>query len=333
MNPLYEVKFGAYLLASAALHGILGKLWKVADDEPEFAVEDLIASYEQRLQEFFNNWHSENPRKTYAEMLHVVDELTHQARVIHPAAGAVLLGGQTWMAKAVKSWDPFRHLADLHDAALDVARDFFGGCHPLADRLPQQCRCDMEVRKKQEGEPYMLYSREQSAIEALFFFQSGEPHFRWYLALPFRFLHEYTAHIYALDPGFEVFSDGWMIFAAAQFMEDSWLACRPAFRLSEDQAHVFRRSIQSTLPPMPQKGMHLAGHVHAMLNSAMKPATFLELTHRLCSIKPKGLPRERKRLAQVFMAQLARALESDSGRAGVRRAAIKGSDALIRHLV
>ena len=37
-----------------------------------------------------------------------------------------------------------------------------------------------------------------------------------YLAYPFLFLHEYTAHVFATDHGNDHFNDGWMLHAADQ---------------------------------------------------------------------------------------------------------------------
>lgn len=63
--------------------------------------------------------------------------------------------------------------------------------------------------------------------------------FALYLTYPFMFMHEYTSHVFATDYDNERFNDGWLMYAAEEFLTLNW----NRFGLQNEQSNPFFKYI------------------------------------------------------------------------------------------
>ena len=145
--------------------------------------------------------------------------------------------------------------------------------------------------------------------------------FKVYLAYPFWFFHEYTAHIYALDRDNVCFNDGWMLHAAHVFLWRKWVLSEELAYLKREQAEVFYEHLYPELNPIPRRGCAFAKHFESWL-SEWAPERFEEMTWELAAFCPQ--PGESDFFPTQFINALEREFEAD--RATLRRKIEASSD-------
>lgn len=116
------------------------------------------------------------------------------------------------------------HLADIerfHIQGRDLARQFFAESEWPSTQARMGIECHLELSYESAKRAPMAYRERYSSAEdelsrehVILVRFSPRHSFTSYLALPFFFLHEYTAHVYAMDYGNNLFNDGWMLWAA-----------------------------------------------------------------------------------------------------------------------
>lgn len=109
--------------------------------------------------------------------------------------------------------------------------------------------------------------------------------FDLYLAYPYLFMHEYVAHIFALDHGNERFNDGWLLYAANFFLShQGWnLDLQPP--LARGQIRAFDERLHGKLNPNPRRAYRFACDFDSWLND---PERFHAMTCELAAFEPRA---------------------------------------------
>ncbi|HKP02390.1 MAG TPA: hypothetical protein VJU77_03425 [Chthoniobacterales bacterium] len=331
MHIRHKAKLSAYVLACEGLHKVLPDLYTAAQDtnDSRLNVLGLIGAFEIRVQEFFGSCKETDHAAAAFRLAQKVSELGDLARDLNAEAGAIWDRYSIALKDKIPAWNFVAHVQELHDVGRGLAREFFANCAPLLGRLKVDCRCQVRCNESERSIPPMLFSHSSALIEAIFSFESNEPHFRWYVALPFRFLHEYTAHIFAIDTRYQVFSDGWMLVAASRFLERRWLAADGEFPLSEDQVYVFRKALEHMLSPVSQRGIRVARLFEAIVESEGRAVLFVETTDALCSLE-NAEPLARLEYTARFLRNLERLFSTRDGRNHVRRLTTVNGEEFLR---
>src|SRR5262249_25020129 len=115
----------------------------------------------------------------------------------------------------------------------------------------------------------------------------ARPNFVQYLSYPFVFLHEYTAHVYARDYKSDLFNDGWMIHAAAMFVQRESSRLGQQFQLKPRQARVYRDHLLAQIRQgMPARGCLVASEVEELLRDIDPTGQrFRNLTYELAALE------------------------------------------------
>jgi hypothetical protein len=111
-----------------------------------------------------------------------------------------------------------------------------------------------------------------------------------YASYPFLFMHEYTAHIFARDYLNDRFNDGWMLYAASQYLVENWghELADPRFSvLNEPQAYAFRDYLFGTLLGESQGHCELAQKFYDFLYPWDR-TRFESISYELAAYEPKG---------------------------------------------
>lgn len=115
--------------------------------------------------------------------------------------------------------------------------------------------------------------------------------FAAYLSYPLLFLHEYTAHIFAMDWENDIFNDGWMLYAADAFLTRAWNTDADGVGLVREQVKIFQNYwYPGQLNALPLRGCNLARDLESWL-SAFAPDRFAAWTFELAAFAPTtGMP-------------------------------------------
>jgi hypothetical protein len=116
---------------------------------------------------------------------------------------------------------------------------------------------------------------------------SFEHRFGLYLAYPFLFLHEYTAHAYAADYENESFNDGWLLHAAASFLHRDWNSAPEQSGLDLEQANVFYDRLYPRLNPIPRRACRFARDFESWLPGHLR-SWFDHITVELAAFQPSA---------------------------------------------
>jgi hypothetical protein len=125
-----------------------------------------------------------------------------------------------------------------------------------------------------------------------------------YASYPFLFMHEYTAHIFAHDYLNDRFNDGWMLYAASQYLVENWPreSDPRLLQLNGTQAYAFKRYLLATL--LDESPAH---HDSAEdFDYFLKPwdrSRFESITYELAAYEPK--PPESNKWPTFVLKQLA----------------------------
>ncbi len=109
--------------------------------------------------------------------------------------------------------------------------------------------------------------------------------FSLYLAYPFLFLHEYTAHVYAQDYGNESFNDGWLLLAANVFLKQEWIRRNDQCGLVRDQVNIFTEYLYPKISRHAQIAVRFASDLESWLSLEFIDK-FMSLTYELAAFRP-----------------------------------------------
>jgi hypothetical protein len=326
--PSHEAKFTAFTLAGNEFKSALVSCREIGwENGFRLSPETFTDWFDHEVRRFFQTCGEKNARAATENLSNVISKLRYSAHGLDTRIEDIYDNWSKRMQERVESWDCDKHISDFHITGRQLAAEYFGRCPALLGRLTRECECEFSVRESERASSIASFAEEKK-IKLLFSFQSPERPSLWYLALPFRFVHEYTAHIFPLDARVQRFSDGWMLEAAANFVQNQWSKAQSLFPLSEDQSCIFERSIFYNPDfrrefPVPYEGALLAARFRAVLNSFSQEAMFDDVTVELCCM---FIPLNEDRRIRIdnFLCNVKEGIKTPVGQDKIRAALDKG---------
>ena len=194
-----------------------------------------------------------------------------------------------------------------HEQGRILAGRFFDDGHWAATGRNPDLKCEwvLDYDCYKTAAP-TAYLPETNKLIVSFHFDHGFIH---YLTYPIFFLHEYTAHVYALDHGKnKMFNDGWMLYAACQFLaaeRQRTLATGGRFPLHEAQIRLLPDYIpDGMIRPFERRGYELAEKIHRLFQNS--EGCLRKISLELAAFRP--LPGEEEEWPTVFLKSLERHL-------------------------
>lgn len=115
-------------------------------------------------------------------------------------------------------------------------------------------KLEARVKKDFKGQRGFLYTFERppdnNFLIVVPFLDSDN--FMQYASYPYLFMHEYSAHIFSTDYNNDLFNDGWLIYAASDFLISRWRNHWELDFLIIEQVVAFKRFLYDLLEPGPQ---------------------------------------------------------------------------------
>lgn len=328
MPSKLEAKFYAFTLAGSEFCKLIEDLWEAAsasdDEKLAVAVDRLSKHFSEHIELFFRTCQYHERDKAAGTMVDVLRNLRQVAAGVDPLAAASVDKWLQRMTSGAGSWDYNEEIWKFHDAGRLLATKYFREVRALSDRLGAVWKPALGCRQKtQEHASFSLDPiHKRIKVEFSFELRPDEPYYVWYVALPFRFLHEYTAHIFPFDVGYQLINDGWMMEAAQHFLNNHWEDCRKngeECEFSRDQAGVFNTWISYTFAGGSEDGVAMARDFRNLLrwlypdqNSIWLDRLFDQVTFELCCL-PASTEIERMGRAVTFVQKLRSKLRHPSG--------------------
>lgn len=295
-------------LFNEALHDFLHRC---GDPDPILAAQD----FGEKLNGKFSSEHRRSPN---------VVEVINRVRVAVETEVAV--------------WDPETHLGELHSDAREVARRLFEASPYKETQLRRERRCDLVLENQpvevgnRPAMHYILGSVDDDPLNAgtIHIPFNATKNFSSYLDYPFLFLHEYSAHVIAIDHGSQnvIFNDGWMMVVAwAFFIAESAVA--ESYPFNSDQVYAFDDRLRHTMKGPPSLVITETRAFQAWLRNVSENK-FTEITYQLASFRP--IESERPTWPRFFINRLFGAYRRDPKGLGEMIAAISDVRELLAQL-
>ena len=138
--------------------------------------------------------------------------------------------------------------------------------------------------------------------------------FDTYLAYPFLFMHEYAAHIFALDHGNELFNDGWLLHATDCFLNRCGLDLKVQPRLLSAQVQAFGSKECGRLRDISLRTTLFVCNFERWLRD---DKLFSRMTWELAAFEPRAS--ESPFWPNEFINRLKQAFEDNSSRSHLKR--------------
>jgi hypothetical protein len=192
---------------------------------------------------------------------------------------------------AAPAWDYGQDVERWHRLGRDLARRFYAASpHAVTqDRLAREAGLRFEWTREARQAPFGYREDRLRAAETplvgtitvrFCFSDARADGLGNYLAHPFYFMHEYVSHVYAVSTQSDVFSDGWLLFAAHRALR------RLNARATEPP--LLPEQIDAIDALLPQKGVARRGYNLARRfqtwADAITPDCFEQLTHHLAAL-------------------------------------------------
>ena len=204
-------------------------------------------------------------------------------------------------------WSHRHDLEYWHEQGRILAGLFFNEEHWVATgkKLAAKCIVEIDYDCYRTAAPAAYLPKDNKLILRFHFGHD----FTHYLNYPIFFLHEYTAHVYALDHGQnKMFNDGWMLYAACQFLASERqraLATAGHFPLHEAQTRLCTQYIPHGMSrPFERRGYELAQSLHHLFLGSEDCLRKISL--ELAAFRP--LPGEEEVWPTTFLKSLERDL-------------------------
>jgi hypothetical protein len=248
-------KLSAYTLFCRQLLTRLPALSDVLRTDTRLTCDECCQCFDQSLHEFFQK---ASPRDLEQAVERLGDLLRGYEGFFkdrNPQAAAIFHQVIEAARTAAPTWRYQDDLETFHQQGRQLARAFYAGSPWLVTqaRMDREARLvflydwEMESRDSDFGyHPVPLAFRErypdeetgQSLEDVILVPFAFNRNFGLYLAYLYFFMHEYVAHIFALDSGKnELFNDGWLLYAADYFMKR--LYAPPSEKRIEASTHQF----------------------------------------------------------------------------------------------
>ena len=265
------VNFGVYTLACHELLNRLGDLHAATLMNRRLPCEICCQRFDEALRQLFYEFGASDLKHSaeqFGNYLHAkASSIIDYNRKAAEIFDAIVVSIQD---KAV-GWDYHTDIENLHSQGRNLARLFFepSPWQETQGRLGKECHLifsndiissegkrtcvaypmDHHLAPLAYWPKYPDDERNKTYTDAIIHRFTYETGFACYLAYPFLFLHEYTAHLYAIDNRKnDIFNDGWMIYAVEAFMTKEWKKTPSHFGLIEDQISIAGSSGQGSKP-------------------------------------------------------------------------------------
>jgi hypothetical protein len=227
------LKFGAYTLACYHFMSKLPDLGKVTQNDSRQSIEGLCSIFDDALAHFFRRAVPTDLSEAASQLVGLLRSQTDLFRRTSPAAASVFDDVAGAMVSAATKWDFRTDIARMHDLGRALAVSFYARSPQAITQARCQRLCPLELAYGVPDDddwpttnplPFgyraapVAFRPKSGDIVVRFTFESD---LKLYLAYPFLFLHEYTAHVFATDHGNDRFNDGWMLHAADAFMKEN----------------------------------------------------------------------------------------------------------------
>jgi hypothetical protein len=327
--PIHEAKFTAFTLAGSEFKSALVSCREIGwENGFRLSPETFTDWFDQEVRRFFQTCGEKNARAATENLSNIISKLQYSAHGLDTRIGDIYDNWSKRMRENFESWDCDTHISDFHRTGRQLAAEYFKGCPALIGRIARECEFEFSTRERARASSIASFAEEKK-IKMVFSFQSPERPSLWYLALAFRFVHEYTAHIFPLDARVQKFSDGWMLEAAANFVQCQWSRSQALFPLSEDQSCIFERSILHHPDfrreyPVPYEGALLAAQFRAVLNPLGDEAMFDDVTVELCCLV---VPPDEDRRIRIdnFLCNVKEGIKTPTGQKKIRADLVGGA--------
>jgi hypothetical protein len=263
------VKLDLYTLACRELLNRLPDLHTVTQADSRLDCETCLERFDEAMHVFFERANTNNLNQAveqFGNLLHAQAGLFHNS---NQHAAEIFDDLVSAIHKQAPHWSYRADLERFHIQGRELARHFFATSPWPETQRRLSCECDLAFRygAPDDGDrvatfaepfgyraaPLAYYAnywdeeREQNRPDVVLARFTFGHDFILYLAYPFLFLHEYTAHVYATDYENERFNDGWMLHAAAAFLKEKWNKAPGQVELNWAQAGVFHERLLERL--------------------------------------------------------------------------------------
>ncbi len=263
------VKLSLYTLACRELLNRLDRLYVATQSDTRWPYGKCLQCFDEQMHHFFEHSSPKDlhqAAKQFGNLLHAEASLFPDSS---QRAAAVFDDLVAAICSQAPHWHYHADLERFHAQGRELARRFFA-TSPWPEtqrRLSRECDLAFDHGTPDDGDrvatfaepfgyraaPLAYYAkyrddeREQNGTDVIVVRFTFGHDFFLYLAYPFLFFHEYTAHVYATDYENEHFNDGWMLHAAAAFLKQEWSKAPGQFELNCEQAGIFHERLLGRL--------------------------------------------------------------------------------------
>ncbi|MBM3135516.1 MAG: hypothetical protein FJZ89_09610 [Chloroflexi bacterium] len=299
------IKYDAFTLCCRKLLEHLQVLNEAVHGDTRVTSEGCISLFDESMQQFFKRSTASSPVEAVEDLSGLIRGQAGLIRRQNSAAAEVFNRVVVTIAEAAPTWHYQDDLEAHHRQGQEFARRFYAkSSWPVTlERLNREARLvyeydlpDLEDLSAIGMEPFG-YRAAPLAYRASYPEDSGETmrdviivrflfdhNFALYLAYPYLFLHEYTAHIYATDYGNDRFNDGWMLYAAHKFLREVWFSPEFLASLQREQANALFPGLYPRLRYGPRRDYDLAWDIAELVSDWGR---FMAMTYELAAFTPR----------------------------------------------
>jgi hypothetical protein len=300
------LKFGAYTLACHHFVSKLSDLGTATQNDRRQSIEGLCSIFDDALAHFFRRAVPTDLSEAASQLVGLLRSQTDLFRRTSPALASIFDDVAGAMASAATKWDFRTDIERMHDLGRALAVSFYARSPQTITQTRCQRLCQLELAhglpdedddwpmtnplRFDYGAAPIAFRPKSGDIVVRFTFKSD---LKLYLAYPFLFLHEYTAHVFATDHGNDRFNDGWMLYAADAFMtENRCLSDSSIAQMPLRQVNVFAEQLYPLVKersPISGRGCLLARNFETLVTRDHR--WFDAITYDLAAFEPDSVRR------------------------------------------
>jgi len=284
------IKLDAYTLFCRQLLAHLPALNDATCTDQRLTCDECCQYLDEELQQFFRKADPRDLQQAVEQLGQALLSHVGYFRDQNPQAAAVFHQVVEAARAAAPPWRYQDDLEALHRQGRQLARHFYTDSHwPVTqDRLDREARLVFLYEEGAEvafREHYPDEETNQELRDVILVRFTFNRDFDLYLAYPYLFMHEYVAHIFALDHGNERFNDGWLLYAANFFLShQGWnLDLQPP--LAREQIAAFGERLYGQLTRIPRLACRFAWDFDNWLRDAER---FQAMTWELAAFEPRA---------------------------------------------
>jgi hypothetical protein len=299
------LKFSAYTLACHHFAAKLSDLGSATQNDRRWPLDKLCAVFDQALADFLNRAIPADLGEAATQLSGLLRSQADLFRRVNPAAATVFDDVSAEMIAVAAKWDFRTDIEQMHDLGRALAVGFYARSPQTITQTLCQRLCPLELAYGVPDDddwpttnslPFgyratpVAFRPKPGDIVVRFTFESD---LKLYLAYPFLFLHEYTAHVFATDHGNDRFNDGWMLHAADAFMRETrCLSNSLIAQMPLRQVNVFAEQLYPLVKernPISGRGCLLARNFETLVTRDRR--WFDAITYDLAAFEPDSVRR------------------------------------------